>query len=282
MMDPGWSTISPMRLLYRAHNVSALLRPGDNGLGVRLGFCHYGYIDQAFCIGSHAMRDTCRGFVMYLSVKYADGTTQGVVTTAGGGAWRGTTTANPIVCVTPSHGSPSTLYCTRHAISLYSMWTAALAWTGTRICITERSLTPERSRKGGTAPVSRAPPQLEAGARSVYTAITQRTRARIERSVHLSAWRVKSSPCVVYSHLVFMVPLETEHTLRIANNTGSGYELARDVINGRGTARTTRQSHQNTGGGCPRPFHPTGWPDGPCHATGVLRGWALWACSWRE
>ena len=40
MMDPGWSTIPPMRLLYRAYDVSHLLLPGANALGVRLGFCH--------------------------------------------------------------------------------------------------------------------------------------------------------------------------------------------------------------------------------------------------
>ena len=101
MMDPGWSTISPMRLLYRAYDVSALLRRGENGIGVRLGFCHYSYIDQAFCKGGHAMRGTCRGFVMCLSVKYMDGTSQRVVTSAadGGAVWLGTTTANPVMFV---------------------------------------------------------------------------------------------------------------------------------------------------------------------------------------
>ena len=93
MMDPGWSTIPPMRLLYRAYDVSSLLKPGDNAAGVRLGFCHYGYVDQAFCVEGHAMRDTCRGFVMRLSIKYSDGKTQDVLTTAdgsGGATWSGT------------------------------------------------------------------------------------------------------------------------------------------------------------------------------------------------
>jgi hypothetical protein len=71
-MDPGWSTIPNMRLLYTAYNVSSKLRPGDNVLGVRLGFCHYGYIDQAFCISGHAERDTCRAFLMVLSLTYED------------------------------------------------------------------------------------------------------------------------------------------------------------------------------------------------------------------
>ena len=107
MMDPGWSTIPPMRLLYRAYNVSSLLASGANVAGVRLGFCHYGYIDQAFCVDGHAMRDTCRGFVMRLSIVYADGKTQDVLTTpdgSGGAAWQGTTTANPMVYSHLYHG----------------------------------------------------------------------------------------------------------------------------------------------------------------------------------
>ena len=107
MMDPGWSTLPPMRLLYRAYNVSHLLVPGENSAGVRLGFCHYGGIDQPFCIDGHAMRDTCRGFVMRLSVRYADGETQDVLTTAGGGGgaqWNGTTNGNPMVYTHLYHG----------------------------------------------------------------------------------------------------------------------------------------------------------------------------------
>ena len=107
MMDPGWSTLPPMRLLYRAYNVSHLLVPGENSAGVRLGFCHYGGIDQPFCIDGHAMRDTCRGFVMRLSVRYADGETQDVLTTARGGGgvqWNGTTKGNPMVYTHLYHG----------------------------------------------------------------------------------------------------------------------------------------------------------------------------------
>lgn len=36
--------------------MKGLLKPGANKLAVRLGFCHYGYIDQAFCIEGHAER----------------------------------------------------------------------------------------------------------------------------------------------------------------------------------------------------------------------------------
>ena len=107
MMDPGWSTIPPMRLLYRAYNVTSLLASGANAAGVRLGFCHYGYIDQAFCVDGHAMRDTCRGFVMRLSIVYANGKTQDVLTTvdgSGGAAWQGTTAANPMVYSHLYHG----------------------------------------------------------------------------------------------------------------------------------------------------------------------------------
>ena len=96
-----------MRLLYRAYNVTSLLASGANAAGVRLGFCHYGYIDQAFCVDGHAMRDTCRGFVMRLSIVYADGKTQDVLTTAdgsGGAAWRGTTAGNPMVYSHLYHG----------------------------------------------------------------------------------------------------------------------------------------------------------------------------------
>ena len=42
LMDPGWSTLPPMRLLYRAYDVTAMLVPGSNALGIRLGLCHYG------------------------------------------------------------------------------------------------------------------------------------------------------------------------------------------------------------------------------------------------
>lgn len=107
MMDPGWSTIPPMRLLYRAYNVTSLLTAGENAAGVRLGFCHYGYVDQAFCVEGHAMRDTCRGFVMRLSIKFANGKTQDVLTTAdgaGGATWTGTVSANPMVYSHLYHG----------------------------------------------------------------------------------------------------------------------------------------------------------------------------------
>jgi hypothetical protein len=111
MMDPGWSTIPPIRLLYRAYNVSAMLHPGEeNGLGVRLGFCHYGYIDQAFCISGHAMRSTCRGFLLRLSIRYADGQRQDVLTTAANATaaasrqWLGTVEKNAMVYTHLYHG----------------------------------------------------------------------------------------------------------------------------------------------------------------------------------
>ena len=109
MMDPGWSTLPPMRLLYRAFNLTTLIRAGSNAIGVRLGFCHYGGIDQAFCIGSHAMRDDCRAFIMRLSIQYADGKQQDVITSASTGAaheeqWLGTISRNPIVYTHLYHG----------------------------------------------------------------------------------------------------------------------------------------------------------------------------------
>jgi hypothetical protein len=48
VLEPGFSTVYPARVLYVAHNVSALLRPGANVLGVRLGACKYGW-QQTYC-----------------------------------------------------------------------------------------------------------------------------------------------------------------------------------------------------------------------------------------
>ena len=93
-----------MRLLYRAFNVSGLLQPGPNAAGVRLGFCHYGYIDQAFCVDGHAMRPTCRGFVMRLAIHYADGSVENVVTNTADEGWTGTVAANPMVYTHLYHG----------------------------------------------------------------------------------------------------------------------------------------------------------------------------------
>ena len=102
LMDPGWSTIPNMRLLYTAYNVSSKLRPGDNVLGVRLGFCHYGYIDQAFCISGHAERDSCRAFLMVLSLTYEDGTTHNITSTPA--SFAATTAANPMTYSHLYHG----------------------------------------------------------------------------------------------------------------------------------------------------------------------------------
>ena len=102
LMDPGWSTIPNMRLLYTAYNVSSKLRPGDNVLGVRLGFCHYGYIDQAFCISGHAERDSCRAFLMVLSLTYEDGTTHNITSTPA--RFAATTAANPMTYSHLYHG----------------------------------------------------------------------------------------------------------------------------------------------------------------------------------
>ena len=100
MMDPGWSTIPNMRLLYTAYRVD--VKAGANVLGVRLGFCHYGYIDQAFCVSGHAERDACRAFTMVLSLSFADGTSQNITSTPA--SWSATTAANPMTYSHLYHG----------------------------------------------------------------------------------------------------------------------------------------------------------------------------------
>ena len=42
-LDPGFSTIPSWRMLYRAFDVTSLVRPGANAVGVRLGQGKYSH-----------------------------------------------------------------------------------------------------------------------------------------------------------------------------------------------------------------------------------------------
>ena len=96
-MDPGWSNIPAVRMLYRQYDVAALLRDGANVLGARLGQCKYGY-QGSFCEGARGSTATCRAFSMNLVIRYADGSEQTVLTQSGDGTtrWLGTDVLNPI------------------------------------------------------------------------------------------------------------------------------------------------------------------------------------------
>lgn len=54
VLEPGFSTLYPVRVLYVAHNVSGLVKAGENVIGVRLGSCKYGWQDT-YC--AHGQRD---------------------------------------------------------------------------------------------------------------------------------------------------------------------------------------------------------------------------------
>lgn len=97
-MEPGWSVLPTHRLLYRAYNISTLLAPSQvNAIDIRLGMCKYGYIDSFCSPDSQGSGARCRGLLMQLSIRYADGTTFNLSTTSTGGYWEGTTSENPIV-----------------------------------------------------------------------------------------------------------------------------------------------------------------------------------------
>jgi hypothetical protein len=107
-MDPGWSNVPTVRMLYRQYDVSSLLQDGGNVLGARLGQCKYGY-QGSFCAGAHGSTATCRAFSMNLVIRYADGSEQTVLTQSGGGGdgatrWLGTNELNPIRYTHLYHG----------------------------------------------------------------------------------------------------------------------------------------------------------------------------------
>jgi alpha-L-rhamnosidase len=105
VLDPGFSTSYTHRVLYRAFDVTHSLRT-DNAIGVRLGFCKYGYMDE-YCTPSSspaASDASCRALNLQLRITYTDGTTQTVASTATGGSWQGTTTHNPVTYTHIYHG----------------------------------------------------------------------------------------------------------------------------------------------------------------------------------
>jgi alpha-L-rhamnosidase len=100
-LDPGMSTIPTVRMLYRAVNVTALIKPGQNAVGMRTGMCKYGYL-ESYCTGANGANANCRGAILQLSIKFADGSTQSVTTNDG--SWLGTTDLNPIRYTHLFHG----------------------------------------------------------------------------------------------------------------------------------------------------------------------------------
>jgi alpha-L-rhamnosidase len=95
LLEPGWANLPTVRMPYRAYDVSHLLRAGTiNTIGIKLGMCHYGYVD-AFCVGAHASNANCRALRLVLTVRHASGRVQTVASRAGHD-WQQTSTADPI------------------------------------------------------------------------------------------------------------------------------------------------------------------------------------------
>ena len=110
-MDPGFSTAPRARLLYRAYDVLPILNDSDGSsgsgktaasfvVGVRLSFCKYGFLYNE-CEAAHATHAKCRAISLQLTMTYADGSKQAVLTNTNADssgddvAWTATTTANP-------------------------------------------------------------------------------------------------------------------------------------------------------------------------------------------
>eukprot|EP00750_Incisomonas_marina_P009219 INCI15853.1.p1 GENE.INCI15853.1~~INCI15853.1.p1 ORF type:complete len:956 (+),score=122.30 INCI15853.1:192-3059(+) len=106
VLDPGFSTVPPYRLLYRAIDVTSLLNASftstrtDVEVDVSLGMCKYGYLngqgEGQFCTGAHGSSADCRAFRMVLSTTFENGTTSVWTTRADDGRWKATTDGNPI------------------------------------------------------------------------------------------------------------------------------------------------------------------------------------------
>jgi alpha-L-rhamnosidase len=116
VLDPGFSTSYTHRVLYRAFAVEDALQAG-NAIGVRLGMCKYGYMEE-YCIPKSAPAASdasCRALNLQLRIAYTDGTTQTIVssggpssydgiTSAGAGDWQSTTAHNPVTYTHIYHG----------------------------------------------------------------------------------------------------------------------------------------------------------------------------------
>jgi hypothetical protein len=112
VLDPGFSTSYTHRVLYNAFAVESKLER-RNAIGVRLGFCKYGYMDE-YCTPatSPAASDaSCRALNIQLRIRYKDGSSQLIATRAAGAdsgigksAWDGTTDHNPVTYSHIYHG----------------------------------------------------------------------------------------------------------------------------------------------------------------------------------
>jgi hypothetical protein len=101
-LDPGFSTVPTMKILYRAVNVTSMIKSGANAVGMRTGMCKYGYL-ESYCTGANGANAKCRGAILQLSIKFADGSTQSITTDLDKG-WTGTTDLNPIRYTHLFHG----------------------------------------------------------------------------------------------------------------------------------------------------------------------------------
>ena len=91
--EPSWANLPPVRMLYRAYDMTKMLVSGANALGVQTGMCKYGYLG-ADCPNADPANANCRALILRLNIVFADGTSQNVSSTAAG--WKVTTDANPI------------------------------------------------------------------------------------------------------------------------------------------------------------------------------------------
>jgi hypothetical protein len=99
-LDPGFSTVPSVRLLYRAFDATSLVSLGSNDIQVSLGMCKYGYLDNTgiglFCKGATGLAANCRAALIQLNIVYTDGTTYSHFSKSGSaGSWFGTTELNP-------------------------------------------------------------------------------------------------------------------------------------------------------------------------------------------
>lgn len=109
-LEPSWASFPPVRMLYRAYDIASFLSAGSsNAVGLRLGMCKYGYND-GFCDGAHAATAACKAAIVHISVKFTDGSSFNVSSSANGTAWMATTANNP---VTYSHLFHGEIYDTR-------------------------------------------------------------------------------------------------------------------------------------------------------------------------
>jgi alpha-L-rhamnosidase len=132
-LDPGFSTIPTMRILYRAINITSQLangvaNGGGNTVGFRLGMCKYGYL-ESFCTGAYAGNANCRAAILRLSVKFSDGSTRNITT---GTDWFGSTQQNPIVYTHLFHGEQYDARIAASRNKTQAAWDHAIAYDTAR------------------------------------------------------------------------------------------------------------------------------------------------------